>query len=216
MSPEQEASVVMLGRRLYAKWQRDGSVPLATRAQKAASYVYDIARARLYLRMADEVAPDVRVLGRPLVRNEGRLTFGPGAVLRSIVAPIEIYVGPQATMTVGKGTHLNSGGTFAAMSRVELGERVEVAPYVSIYDTSFHALYERTRAPDPRPVIVEDDVWIGTKCTVLPGVRIGQGAVIMANSLVTRNVEPFTIVGGVPAEQVAQLDRTRFVIDPTA
>jgi acetyltransferase-like isoleucine patch superfamily enzyme len=38
----------------------------------------------------------------------------------------------------------------------------------------------------------------------------------MANSLVTRNVEPFTIVGGVPAEQVAQLDRTRFIIDPTA
>ena len=101
-------------------------------------------------------------------------------------------------MTVGKGTHLNSGGTFAAMSCVEFGERVEMAPYVSIYDTSFHALYERTRAPDPRPVIVEDDVWIGTKCTVLPGVRIGQGAVIMANSLVTRNVEPFTIVGGCP------------------
>jgi maltose O-acetyltransferase len=144
------------------------------------------------------------------------LTFGPGAVLRSIVAPIEIFVGPGGSMSVGQGTHLNSGGTYTAVSRIEIGERVEVAPYVSVYDTAFHALYERSKSPEPRPVIIEDDVWIGTKCTVLPGVRIGRGAVIMANSLVTRNVEPFTIVGGVPAEQVAKLDPTRFVIDPTA
>ena len=74
------------------------------------------------------------------MRNEGRLTFGPGVVLRSIVAPLEIYVGPQGTMIVGRDTHLNSGCTFAAMSCIEFGERVEVAPYVSIYDTSFHAL----------------------------------------------------------------------------
>jgi acetyltransferase-like isoleucine patch superfamily enzyme len=216
VSTGEEASVLWLGRRLYGKWRRDRSEPLASRAQKAASYLFDISRARLYLHAADEVAPDVRVLGRPLVRNYGRLTFGPGAVLRSIVAPIEIYVGPQGTMIVGKGSHLNSGGTYTAMSRIEIGERVEVAPYVSVYDTSFHALYERTRAPDPRPVIIEDDVWIGAKCTVLPGVRIGRGAVVMANSLVTRNVEPFTIVGGVPAEQGAQLDPTRFIVDPTA
>jgi maltose O-acetyltransferase len=216
MTTEEDDSVFSLGRRLHAKWRRDGSAPLAARVQKATSYVVDITRARLYLRQADEVARDVRVLGRPLVRNRGRLTFGPGTVLRSIVAPIEIYVGPGGTMIVGKGTHLNSGCTFAAESRIELGERVEVAPYVSIYDTAFHALYERSRAPDPRPVIIEDDVWIGTKSTVLPGIRIGRGAVIMANSLVTRNVEPFTIVGGVPAEQVAQLDPMKFVIDPTA
>jgi tetrahydrodipicolinate N-succinyltransferase len=216
VSTGEEASVLWLGRRLYGKWVRDRSEPLVSRAQKAAAYLFDISRARLYLHAADEVAPDVRVLGRPLVRNDGRLTFGPGAVLRSIVAPIEIYVGPQGTMVVGQGSHLNSGGTYTAMSRIEIGERVEVAPYVSVYDTSFHALYERTRAPDPRPVIIEDDVWIGAKCTVLPGVRIGRGAVIMANSLVTRNVEPFTIVGGVPAEQVAQLDPTRFIVDPTA
>jgi maltose O-acetyltransferase len=201
---------------LYAKWRRDEAIPLAIRAQKAMSYAYDIARARLYLRRADGVASDVRVLGRPLVRNQGQLTFGRGVVLRSIVAPIEIFVGPAATMIVGNDTHLNSGGTYTAVSRIEIGERVEVAPYVSVYDTSFHGLYERSKAPAPRPVIIEDDVWIGTKCTILPGVRIGRGAVIMANSLITRNVEPFTIVGGVPGEQVAQLDRTRFTIDPLA
>jgi acetyltransferase-like isoleucine patch superfamily enzyme len=216
VTTREKDSALWLGRRLYAKWRRDDSIPLALRAQKAMSYAYDIARAQLYLRRADELASDARVLGRPIVRNEGRLTFGHGVVLRSIVAPIEIFVGPEGTMIVGNDTHLNSGGTYTAVSRIEIGERVEVAPYVSVYDTAFHGLYDRSRAPSPRPVIIEDDVWIGTKCTILPGVRIGRGAVIMANSLVTRNVEPFTIVGGVPAEQVAQLDRTRFVIEPTA
>jgi acetyltransferase-like isoleucine patch superfamily enzyme len=65
-------------------------------------------------------------------------------------------------------------------------------------------------------VIIEDDVWLGTKCTILPGVRIGRGAVVVANALVTRNVEPFAIVSGVPAQKVAQLDSKKFVIDPTA
>jgi maltose O-acetyltransferase len=132
------------------------------------------------------------------------------------VAPIEIDVGPDATMIFGRSTHLNSGCTLAAFSRVELGDRVEVAPHVTIYDTSFHSLYERTKPPAPRPVIVEDDVWIGTKSTILPGVRIGRGAVVMANSLVSRNVEPFTIVVGVPAQPVANLDPNKFIVDPLA
>jgi maltose O-acetyltransferase len=209
-------SAFAFSRSLYQKWQRDNSVSLSSRAEKAASYLLDVCRARLYLRHASEVAMDVRVIGRPRVRNEGRLVIGPRSVLRSIVAPIEIYVGPGATMALGRSCHLNSGGTFAAFKRIEIGDRVEISPHVTIYDTSFHDLYERARCPDPRPVIIEDDVWLGTKSTVLNGVRIGRGAVVGANALVTRDVAPFTIVSGVPAQKVAELDPTKFVVDPTA
>jgi len=213
---QRDDSLISLCQRLCTRW-RDDDLTISAKVDKAAAFLIDIARAQLYLRQADEVARDARVIGRPLVRNHGgRLIIGPGAVLRSIVAPVEITVGPGATMILGRSVHVNSGSTFAAVSRVELGDRVEVAPYVTVYDTSFHGLYERTKAPDPRPVIIEDDVWLGTKCTVLPGVRIGRGAVIMANTLVTRNVEPFTIVSGVPAQAVAKLDPRRFVVDPTA
>ena len=215
VSKQEDDSVVAFGRRLYARW-RGEDVPLSLKLEKATSFVIDIARARVYLRQANEVAPDVRVVGRPRVHNQGRLIIGAHAVLRSIVAPIEISVGPQATMILGRSVHINSGCTFAAYSRVELGDRVEVAPHVTIYDTSFHRLYERSKPPAPRPVIVEDDVWLGTKSTVLPGVRIGRGAVVMANSLVTRSVEPFTIVSGVPAQPVAKLDPNKFIIDPMA
>jgi acetyltransferase-like isoleucine patch superfamily enzyme len=50
------------------------------------------------------------------------------------------------------------------------------------------------------PVIIEDDVWIGRNATVLPGIRLGKGAIIGAGAVVTKNVDPYTIVGGVPAK----------------
>ena len=201
-------------RRLYQKWQRDEGLPLDKRVAKARDMMLDSARARIYLRDA-EVGAHPRVTGRPRIVNEGTLIFGELAVLRSIVAPIELYVGPKGTMSFGRMVHLNSGTTIAAIERVELGNRVEVGPHVTIYDNSFHDLYDRTQMADSRPVIIEDDVWLAAKCTILPGVRIGRGAVVAANALVVRDVEPFTVVSGVPAQELSRLDPAKFVVrDP--
>lgn len=57
--------------------------------------------------------------------------------------------------------------------------------------------------PD-RPVVIEDDVWIGAGTTVLPGRRIGRGSIVGAGSVVTRDVEPWTIVGGNPAQVIGR------------
>jgi len=57
---------------------------------------------------------------------------------------------------------------------------------------------------EPGPVIIEDDVWIGARVIILAGVTIGTGAVIGAGSVVTRDVLPFTIVGGVPAKLIRE------------
>jgi acetyltransferase-like isoleucine patch superfamily enzyme len=54
------------------------------------------------------------------------------------------------------------------------------------------------------PIIIGDDVWLGSNVTVLKGVRIGDGAVVGANSLVNADVEPYTIVGGVPAKVIGK------------
>jgi maltose O-acetyltransferase len=196
----------------YSKWQRDSHLPLGVRAAKSAQLVSDLGRARVYLRHATHVARDVRVIGRPIIHNYGELTIGAGSVLRSIVAPIEINVVENATLSIGCKAHINSGTTIAALRRVEIGDRAEISPHVTIHDSSFHDLYDRTLLPEPRPVIIEDDVWLGLKSTVLPGVRIGRGAVVVAHALVTRNVEPFTVVSGVPAEVVARLDPRKFVV----
>ena len=56
------------------------------------------------------------------------------------------------------------------------------------------------------PVIIEDNVWIGDKATILAGVKIGFGSIVGANSVVTKDVPPYSIVGGVPAKILSTLN----------
>lgn len=83
-----------------------------------------------------------------------------------------------------------------------------IAPSVSIRDTD-HG-FSRTDIPmmqqdlDTSPVCIGDDVWIGHGAIILKGVRIGDGAIVAAGAVVTRNVAPFSIVGGVPAREIAK------------
>ena len=60
----------------------------------------------------------------------------------------------------------------------------------------------RFSTPICKPIIIHDDVWIGSNVTILPGITIGHGAVIAAGSIVTKDVEPFSIVAGIPARKM--------------
>jgi maltose O-acetyltransferase len=95
------------------------------------------------------------------------------------------------------------GGT----DQVSLGDRVSIAPRVTLV-TSSHANNSRIRAVAPAargPVTIEDDAWIGSGAVILPGIRIGKGAVVGANSVVTEDVPPLTVVAGLPARPIRQL-----------
>ncbi|MBI4818115.1 MAG: hypothetical protein HY791_17770 [Deltaproteobacteria bacterium] len=82
-----------------------------------------------------------------------------------------------------------------------------------VIDCEFHELYRRNQRPPARPVTIEDDVWIGAKASILPGVTIGRGAVIGVSAVVAHDVPPFTIVAGVPARHVRKLDPTLFELE---
>jgi maltose O-acetyltransferase len=196
---------------LRRKWERDAAIPFEKRVRKASRLLADQARARYYLRNA-QVGSGVRVEGRPKLINEGTLIVGDDCTWRSIVAPIYIYIAEGATMTMGRSVRMHSGDTFSAFLRVEIGDRVQIGPHVTIHDNDFHDLYERDRVPESKPVVIEDDVWLASGCTVLPGVRIGRGAVVAAHAVVNRDVAPFTVVAGVPAKPVLELDPERFVV----
>lgn len=96
---------------------------------------------------------------------------------------------------------------LAGTDRVTLGDRVSIGPRVTLV-TSSHPNNSRIRgvAPIARgPVTIEPDAWIGAGAVILPGVRIGAGAVVGANSVVTEDVPPRTIVAGLPARPVRTL-----------
>jgi maltose O-acetyltransferase len=188
---------------------------ISEQLRRARHLLGDRARAKFYFRGA-ELGVGVRATGKPRVVNQGTLVIGDNCSFRSVTAPIDLYVAPGASMILGRDVFLHSGDTLSALLRVEIGDRVQIGPQVTIHDNSFHDLYDRSKVPESRPVVIEEDVWLASKCTVLPGVRIGRGAVVAAHALVNRDVEPFTVVGGVPARPIMQLDPEKFVVSDWA
>ena len=192
------------------KLRRDRNLPLSTALGKAVRYAFETLLAPVHLHAVDEVGDGVRTLGRPRIDNQGRITIGSGTLLRSVNVPVELAAGPNAEIVIGSEVRLNYGVSIGAMGSIRIGDRTRIGPYVMIIDTEFHDTYDRTRRPDPRPVVIEEDVWIGAKASILPGVTIGRGAIVGVSAVVTASVPAYTVVGGVPAREIRKLDPNRF------
>jgi acetyltransferase-like isoleucine patch superfamily enzyme len=195
----------------WARWNRDGEMPLRVRLAKAKDFSLSLAAARLYLGQVDEVGAGVRVICKPHIRNFGKMRLGSAVILRSTIVPVELATGPNGELTIGDRCSLNYGVSIGATQSVKLGKRVRMGPYSMIIDCQFHDAYDRDRRPPPAPVVIEDDVWIGARASVMPGVRIGRGAIVGAHSLVTKDVPAFSVVGGVPAKVISELDPSKFI-----
>jgi acetyltransferase-like isoleucine patch superfamily enzyme len=113
------------------------------------------------------------------------------------------YVRYPWKVSIGRGTWLNRGcqlyGSMAAGGAViTIGDHCALAPGVRVLSaTHDHRMLD---LPDTAAsVVIGHHVWIGAGATILPGVTVGDGAVVAAGSVVSRDVEPFTVVGGIPA-----------------
>lgn len=105
---------------------------------------------------------------------------------------------------VGEKSYLNANGG------ITIGNNVKMGPQVFIWSSN-HNYYAPTILPFDgarinRPVIIEDNVWVGAKVCIIPGVRIGEGAVIGMGSVVTKEVPPCAVVGGNPAKVLKYRD----------
>lgn len=182
---------------------------------KSRRYVEELVLARLYLRGVTYVGHGVRTLRAPRIDNQGTLKIGPHTLLRSVNVPVELACGPGAELTIGAQCSLNYGVSIGCTKRIEIGPRTRIGPYVMVVDTDFHHPLRRGERPEPRPVVIESDVWIGAKASIMPGVRIGQGAIVGTGAVVTRDVAPFSVVAGVPARMIKTLDPSQFVAEET-
>lgn len=96
---------------------------------------------------------------------------------------------------------------LAERANITIGDRVSIAPRVTLV-TSSHPNHSRIRGFAPvaqGPIVIEEDAWLGAGCVVLPGVRIGRGAVVGANSVVLSDVPSLHVVAGQPARTVREL-----------
>lgn len=102
-------------------------------------------------------------------------------------------------LMIGENTNVGWFCSMDARGEIKIGNNVTVASYVKLI-TGSHILDDAFFKAQFKPIVIEDFCWIGTGCIILQGVTIGKGAVVAAGSVVTKDVEPYTVVGGVPAK----------------
>ena len=120
-------------------------------------------------------------------------------------SPVKLFVDrPGARIIIGAGSRLH-GACLHAYSAITIGKRCLIAANTQIidgsgHDLSFGAVEQRIfTGGDSRPIVLEDDVWVGANTLILPGVTIGKGSVIGAGSVVTKAIPPMVVAAGNPA-----------------
>ena len=163
-----------------------------------------VARARWYLRQADEVGTRVRLRGRPAVTNRGRMVIGERVQLISTIATLELVAEEGGLLEIGPRSLVNFGCSLVASKLVSIGPRCHIGPYTMMLDNDFHRVEpeRRLERPESKPIIVEENVWIGARVILISGVTVGKDACIGAGSVVTSDIPPRTLAAGVPARVI--------------
>lgn len=112
-------------------------------------------------------------------------------------------------ITIGTGTIIGDHATLDGRARLTIGNHVDIASQVMIYNSE-HDIHSDDMRPISAPVEIGDYVFIGPRAIILPGVKVGRGAVIAAGAVVTKDVPDRAIVGGVPAHEIGQRQLTDF------
>lgn len=133
------------------------------------------------------------------------LTLGEGSVINS---PFHCEFGVH--INIGRNTFINIGATLLDGSHITIGNNVLMGPNCQLYTASHSLDHLRRREWETfcNPIVIEDDVWLGGNCVINQGVTIGKGAVIAANSVVNKDVPPFSLMGGMPAKLIRTLSNT--------
>lgn len=145
------------------------------------------------LRMTENATLEIH--GGPLTR------YGNGAYNLRYGAYIEIVNGGK--LTIGQGA-ANVGLTIMCAKEVTIGNGVRIGRNVSIRDWNGPHVIINDHYRNHAPVHIGDHVWLCTGCTIMPGVTVGEGAVVAANSTVTRDVPPHSMVAGSPAKVIKE------------
>ncbi len=115
---------------------------------------------------------------------------------------------PRRMLSIGAHGFVNVGCRIDASAPVRIGDRVHLSQEVLVI-TNSHVLgdgHQRAGELSSAAVTIGDGCWVGARSTILPGVTIGDGAVVAAGAVVVDDVEPNTLVGGVPARIIRHLD----------
>jgi len=153
----------------------------------------------------------VNSLGLKQLNTNPNITIAKSA---HVMPQTSINCGKLGIIEIGEDTFINElCSIYTYSSTIKIGNGVLIGPGTVIH--THHHNFQQTDLPiqkqggNGKPIIIEDDVWIGAHCTILGGVRIGAHSVIGAHSLVNRSIPPYSVAYGVPCK----VKRTRDLIN---
>jgi maltose O-acetyltransferase len=119
-----------------------------------------------------------------------------------------VYFGKGHKISIGDYSGIGERSILGQTDEITIGDNVLTGPELMIFTQNHHFgdrnVPIRMQGGVPAPVVIENDVWIGARVIILAGVTIGTGSVVGAGSVVTKDVAPYSIVGGVPAKVIGQ------------
>jgi len=140
-------------------------------------------------------------------RQWSDITLEPGVALDHGVVLFCSGAPKRDKLVIRAGTYVNRYTMFDAHEHLEIGAGCMIGPYCYLTDGNHGIARDLPVKVQPmiaQPVVLEDEVWLGAGVSVLPGVRIGRGAVIGAGAVVTHDVPPYAVVVGVPGRVLKQ------------
>jgi maltose O-acetyltransferase len=175
------------------------------KALRSPKLIYWSLNARRHLFHCNRLPLTVRLRGRARVENNGRIEIGDRVLIDGRTVLVELVAHKGGTLSVGTSTYINYGVSISAHERVNIGRNCQIGNYTLIMDNDYHDMNDHLLPGQSLPIEIGDDVWLGARVTVLKGVRIGDGSVVGAGAVVTKDVPPRSFAAGVPAKVVRAL-----------
>jgi len=169
---------------------------------------------KLFFPKARIIRRPIDIRGKKFIHFGENLTTGKGCRIEAIP-----FFSKKTLIRFGKDIEINDYVHIAAISSVIIGDNVLIASKVFISDI-VHGTYggnaphdhpgtpPRDRPLTAKAVVIEENVWIGESVSILPGVVVGKGTIVGANSVVTKSLPPYVIAVGIPARPIKKYNQT--------
>ena len=125
--------------------------------------------------------------------------------LQDVAVFTPLYINCGKHITIGKNVFINFDCTFLALGGITIEDDVLIGPKVSLITENHPLNPEKRKGLAAKPILIKKNAWIGANATILPGVTIGENAVVAAGAVVSKDVPDNTIVGGIPAKFIKSI-----------
>lgn len=139
-----------------------------------------------------------------LIRKNASEIIGKGIDASTIIF-VPFYTNFGRFITIGKNVFINHACSFLDMGGITIEDNVLIGPKVNLITENHPLNPDERKSLICKPIVVKRNAWIGAAATILPGVTIGENAVVAAGAVVTTDVQPNTVVGGVPAKFIKNI-----------